>query len=67
MYDLLRMGWLNIPQFYHILLQHKTMTGPGHWFAMPNRYMRIGFDWPDKKALEQGLINVSKATEESTL
>jgi aspartate/methionine/tyrosine aminotransferase len=59
---------INIPQFYHILLQqYKTMTGPGHWFAMPDRYMRIGFGWPGKEALEQGLVNVSKAIKESKL
>jgi aspartate/methionine/tyrosine aminotransferase len=49
-------------RFYKILLQeYKTMTGPGHWFAMPDSYMRIGFGWPAKTAFEQGLKNISEA------
>jgi aspartate/methionine/tyrosine aminotransferase len=49
-------------RFYKILLQeYKTMTGPGHWFAMPDSYMRIGFGWPAKTAFEQGLKYVSEA------
>jgi aspartate/methionine/tyrosine aminotransferase len=57
---------IDCPRFYHILQQeYKTLTGPGHWFAMPDHYMRIGFGWPSKEILEQGLMNVSKAIGES--
>jgi aspartate/methionine/tyrosine aminotransferase len=49
-------------RFYKILLEeYKTMVGAGHWFAMPDSYMRIGFGWPAKAAFEQGLKNISAA------
>ena len=35
--------------------QFKTMVGPGHWFAMPDTYMRIGFGWIDQPTLKTGL------------
>lgn len=59
---------MNIPGFYQTLLQqYKTMVGPGHWFAMPDSYMRIGFGWPGKKAFEQGLLCISKVIAENRL
>jgi hypothetical protein len=36
------------------------MVGPGHWFNMPDRFMRIGFAWIDKETLVAGLENISK-------
>jgi aspartate/methionine/tyrosine aminotransferase len=58
---------IDIPRFYEILVQkYKTMVGPGHWFAMPDSYMRIGFGWLNKTAFEQGLQHVSAAILEST-
>ena len=58
----------DIAGFYQTLLQkYKTMVGPGHWFAMPDSYMRIGFGWPDKGVFEQGLKHVSEAIAENTL
>ena len=55
-------------KFYRILLhQYKTMVGPGHWFAMPDTYMRIGFGWTSAENLEKGLENISKAIDESIL
>ncbi len=59
---------IDIPRFYETLLQqYKTMVGPGHWFAMPDAYMRIGFGWAGKTAFEQGLMHVSEAIATSTL
>lgn len=59
---------IDIPGFYQTLLQkYKTMVGPGHWFAMPGSYMRIGFGWPGKTAFEQGLQCISQAIRENTL
>ena len=59
---------IDIPGFYETLLQtYKTMVGAGHWFAMPDSYMRIGFGWPGKLALEQGLENVSESIKASKL
>jgi len=57
---------IDLPRFYETLLQqYKTMVGPGHWFGMPDAYMRIGFGWPDKQAFAQGLTNVSEAIKAS--
>ena len=53
---------IDIPRFYETLLKkYKTMVGPGHWFNMPDMYMRIGFGWPNKAAFEQGLRHISEA------
>lgn len=61
-------GTIDLPRFHEILLQqYKTMVGPGHWFAMPDAYMRIGFGWPGKQAFAQGLLNVSEAIKASRL
>jgi aspartate/methionine/tyrosine aminotransferase len=55
-------GTIDIPLFYETLLQkYRTMVGAGHWFAMPDSYMRIGFGWPGKAVFEQGLKNISEA------
>lgn len=52
-------------KFYHTLLQkYKTMVGPGHWFEMPDTYMRIGFGWANAATFEQGLKNISAAIDE---
>lgn len=51
--------------FYALLMQkYKTMVGPGHWFAMPDTCMRIGFGWTDPVTFETGLENISKAITE---
>jgi len=56
---------IDLPKFYHTLLhKYKTMVGPGHWFSMPDSYMRIGFGWADEEKLSEGLNNVSKAISE---
>jgi len=53
---------IHTDKFYQTLLQkYKTMVGPGHWFEMPDTYMRIGFGWTDAITLSAGLENISKA------
>jgi DNA-binding transcriptional MocR family regulator len=37
------------------------MVGPGHWFEMDDRYMRIGFGYPTEAAMRQGLVNLDEA------
>lgn len=60
-------GKVDIDRFYHILLEkYGTYVGPGHWFEMPRHYMRIGFGWPDKQQLQEGLEALSKSLEEAT-
>lgn len=42
-------------ELYH---KHKTLVGAGHWFETSQKYMRIGFGWPTKEALQQGLLHI---------
>ena len=56
---------INTENFYSTLLQqYKTLVGRGHWFAMPDTYMRIGFGWTDTPTFQQGLENISKTITE---
>jgi aspartate/methionine/tyrosine aminotransferase len=58
---------VDLDRFYEILLKkYGTYTGPGHWFEMPRHYMRIGFAWPSKEELTQGLSALTKSLEESS-
>jgi aspartate/methionine/tyrosine aminotransferase len=51
-------------RFYAMLLEeYRTIVGPGHWFEMDDRYMRIGFGHPDEAALRDGLAHVAEAAE----
>jgi aspartate/methionine/tyrosine aminotransferase len=57
---------IDLKKFYHLLLEkHGTYVGPGHWFEMPDHYMRIGFGWPSPSQLEDGLNALSAAFHES--
>ncbi len=59
---------VDIQKFYSILNNnYKTFVGPGHWFEMDKRYMRIGFGWPNAKELEIGLKNVDFSIKESLM
>lgn len=56
---------IDTTRFYRVLMEkYKTMTGPGHWFAMPDNYMRIGFGWTDKLVFQEGLQNISRTIDE---
>jgi aspartate/methionine/tyrosine aminotransferase len=49
-------------KFHDILFRkYKTLVGPGHWFGMPRRYMRVGYGWPSRAELRKGLENITKA------
>ena len=53
---------VDVPRFYAKLTGDlKTWVGPGHWFELDDRYMRIGFGWPGPAELSAGLANVSAA------
>lgn len=57
---------VDVEAFYQILNdKYKTFVGPGHWFGMDRRFMRVGFGWPTSSELEEGLQNLSLAAEES--
>ncbi|MBA3706302.1 MAG: aspartate aminotransferase, partial [Bacteroidetes bacterium] len=57
---------IDIALFYTILYsKFKTLVGPGHWFEMDERYMRIGYGWPETKALKEGLNCISLSLKEA--
>ena len=57
---------IDINKFYTVLMnKYQTMVGPGHWFDMPDTYMRIGFGWTNDIVFKKGLENISRAIEES--
>jgi aspartate/methionine/tyrosine aminotransferase len=57
---------IDTSRFYGILMnKYRTMVGPGHWFEMPDTYMRVGFGWVEKSILEKGLNNISLTIDES--
>ena len=59
---------IDTAKFYSMLMnKFQTMVGPGHWFEMPDSYMRIGFGWTDDLIFKQGLGNISAAITESLL
>jgi aspartate/methionine/tyrosine aminotransferase len=52
-------------RFYQSLLRnHGTYVGQGHWFEMPDTYLRIGFGWPTLAELRGGLAAISAALSE---
>lgn len=52
----------DIDMFYKVLLEkYGTYTGAGHWFEMPEHYMRIGFGWPAADRLEEGLEGITES------
>ena len=54
----------DIERFYRVLLQeYGTYVGPGHWFEMPRHYMRVGFGWPSRTSLAEGLTALGRAWE----
>jgi aspartate/methionine/tyrosine aminotransferase len=58
---------IDIKRFYETLNNnYKTFVGPGHWFGMPDNYMRIGYGWPNESELKEGLQNILQAAKESS-
>lgn len=48
--------------FYRrLLVVHSTHIGPGHWFEMPDTSFRVGYSWPTRSELEEGLQAIFKA------
>jgi aspartate/methionine/tyrosine aminotransferase len=53
---------VSVEKFHQILnAEFGTFVGPGHWFEMDRRYMRIGYAWPKEAELRAGLEAISKA------
>jgi len=56
---------VRVDDFYRILNgKYSTFVGPGHWFEMDRRHMRIGYGWPKAAELTEGLQNITRALEE---
>lgn len=50
--------------FYQILFdKYKTIVGPGHWFEMPDQYFRLGFGFPTRQELINGLNAIDSCIE----
>jgi len=57
---------VDVEAFYRILNEkYGTFVGPGHWFGMDRRYMRIGYGWPRAEELAGGLAGISAALQEA--
>ncbi len=53
---------VSVEKFYQILNgEFGTFVGPGHWFEMDRRYMRVGYAWPKESELRAGLEAISSA------
>jgi aspartate/methionine/tyrosine aminotransferase len=48
--------------FYrHLLADHGTYVGAGHWFEVSDRYFRLGYAWPAPAELRDGLAGLTAA------
>ena len=57
---------VDVDLFYKTLNgKYSTHVGPGHWFEMDRRYMRIGYGWPTREELVGGLECISRALQDS--
>lgn len=51
--------------FYKRLFEeYGTIVGPGHWFYQPDTSFRLGFGWPTREQLVEGLECISKLIRE---
>lgn len=57
---------IDTEEFYRILNdKYGVFVGPGRWFEMDDRYFRIGYAWPGKEELRQGLLHLFDAVREA--
>jgi aspartate/methionine/tyrosine aminotransferase len=53
---------IDLDKFYRVLDEDfGTAVGPGHWFEMDRRFMRVGYGWPTAEELGMGLSGLSRA------
>ena len=58
---------IDIDRFYSALdADFSVAVGPGHWFEMDLRFMRIGYGWPTEDELKSGLAAISAALDAAT-
>lgn len=51
--------------YHHLLSDHGTYVGAGHWFEVSDRYFRLGFGWPALAELQHGLAGLTAAAEQA--
>jgi aspartate/methionine/tyrosine aminotransferase len=57
---------IDLDKFYTILLEkYGAYVGPGHWFEMPRHFMRVGYGWPDRISLQEGLEALTRSLAEA--
>ena len=57
---------LDTAEFYRILNdKYGVFVGPGRWFDMDDRSFRVGFAWPKKEELRQGLEYLFQSVREA--
>lgn len=57
---------VDIDAFYRVLLEkYGTYVGPGHWFEADRRHFRLGFGWPTRDELREGLRGLNAAAGET--
>ncbi len=57
---------IDTAEFYDVLNnKYGVFVGPGHWFSMDDRYFRLGYAWPSKEKLIEGLEYLEKAVEDT--
>ncbi len=62
----LALSKMNLDVFYKRLNDgYNTHVGPGHWFELHKRHMRIGYGWPTDDQLLRGLKNIERAYQDS--
>jgi len=53
-------------RFYrHLQERYATVVGPGHWFEVDPRFMRIGYGYPSQEELAAGLRYISASLRET--
>jgi len=57
---------VDVDAFHRILNEeYGTFVGPGHWFGMDRRYMRVGYGWTSIEELSNGLKALSLAAQDA--
>jgi aspartate/methionine/tyrosine aminotransferase len=56
---------IDAAEFYKTLNdKYGVFVGPGRWFDMDDRYFRIGYGWPSKEDVSQGMRHIIDALQD---
>ncbi len=57
---------IDVEAFHRILNEtYGTFVGPGHWFGMERRFMRVGYGWTSIEELSNGLKALTLAAQDA--